>query len=155
MTAPDSRAGGFIPVAPSMEPALSDVRLPAPPLLMSRRDLVIAILAVLLGAAAAVIADALVHLIGLITNLCFYGRFSDSFVDPGGTTLGWPLIFIPAVGGVIVGIMARYGSIAIRGHGIPEAMEQVLLNQSRIPPRVTLLKPLSAAIAIGTGGPFG
>src|SRR4051794_21962061 len=65
------------------------------------------------------------------------------------------MIFIPIIGGVIVGIMARYGSKAIRGHGIPEAMEQVLLNQSRIPPRITFLKPLSAAIAIGTGGPFG
>src|SRR5204863_7604428 len=63
--------------------------------------------------------------------------------------------FVPIVGGVIVGIMARYGSKAIRGHGIPEAMEQVLLNESRIPPRMTFLKPLSAAIAIGTGGPFG
>ena len=62
---------------------------------------------------------------------------------------------VPVVGGLIVGFMARYGSKAIRGHGIPEAMEQVLLNESRIPARVTFLKPLSAAIAIGTGGPFG
>src|SRR5262249_25742169 len=64
-------------------------------------------------------------------------------------------ILVPAAGGLIVGVMARYGSPAIRGHGIPEAMEQVLTNQSRIPPRITFLKPVSAAIAIGTGGPFG
>src|SRR5436853_6523497 len=67
----------------------------------------------------------------------------------------WWMIFVPIIGGVIVGFMARFGHKAIRGHGIPEAMEQVLLNQSRIPPRVTFLKPVSAAIAIGTGGPFG
>ena len=65
------------------------------------------------------------------------------------------MIFVPIVGGVIVGFMARYGHQAIRGHGIPEAMEQVLLNESRIPPRITFLKPLSAAFAIGTGGPCG
>ncbi|MEP6985250.1 MAG: chloride channel protein, partial [Chloroflexota bacterium] len=65
------------------------------------------------------------------------------------------VIVIPVIGGIIVGFMARYGHKGIRGHGIPEAMEQVLLNQSRIPPRITFLKPLSAAIAIGTGGPFG
>ena len=65
------------------------------------------------------------------------------------------MVVVPVIGGLIVGVMARYGSKAIRGHGIPEAMEQVLLNQSRIPARMTFLKPVSAAIAIGTGGPFG
>src|SRR5204863_7641370 len=74
---------------------------------------------------------------------------------PMGNHLGLWVILVPALGGIIVGLMARYGSKAIRGHGIPEAMEQVLLNQSRIPARLTFLKPLSAAIAIGTGGPFG
>ena len=74
---------------------------------------------------------------------------------PAGNHLGLWVIFVPVIGGLIVGRMARYGHKAIRGHGIPEAMEQVLLNQSRIPPRITFLKPLSAAIAIGTGGPFG
>lgn len=100
-------------------------------------------------------AQALVGLIGLITNIAFYGRFSTAFVSPAGNRLGWLVVLVPAVGGIVVGIMARYGSKAIRGHGIPEAMEQVLLNESRIPPRVTLLKPVSAAISIGTGGPFG
>src|SRR5205823_3319098 len=101
------------------------------------------------------IAQALVGIIGLVTNIAFYGRFSTQFVSPANNHRGWLVLFIPAIGGVIVGLMARYGSKAIRGHGIPEAMEQVLLNQSRIPARMTFLKPLSAAIAIGTGGPFG
>ncbi|GAA0723477.1 hypothetical protein GCM10009105_35520 [Dokdonella soli] len=65
------------------------------------------------------------------------------------------MIVVPAIGGLIVGAMARWGSQAIRGHGIPEAMEQVLLNESKIAPRITFLKPVSSAIAIGTGGPFG
>ena len=101
------------------------------------------------------VAQALVGLIGLITNIAFYGRFSTAFVSPADNRLGWLVVLVPAAGGIVVGIMARYGSKAIRGHGIPEAMEQVLLNESRIPPRVTLLKPVSAAISIGTGGPFG
>src|SRR6185437_2371122 len=91
----------------------------------------------------------------LITNLSFYGRFSTEFSSPADNHLGLWVILVPVVGGVIVGIMARYGSAAIRGHGIPEAMEQVLYNESRVPPRVTILKPVSAAFAIGTGGPFG
>ncbi len=101
------------------------------------------------------VAQGLVGLIGLITNIAFHGRLSTAFVSPAGNRLGWWVVIVPAIGGVIVGIMARYGSKAIRGHGIPEAMEQVLLNESRIPARVTLLKPVSAAISIGTGGPFG
>jgi len=101
------------------------------------------------------IAQALVSIIALVTNISFYGRFSMEFVSPANNHRGWLVLFIPVIGGVIVGIMARYGSKAIRGHGIPEAMEQVLLNESRIPARVTFLKPLSAAISIGTGGPFG
>jgi len=96
-----------------------------------------------------------VLLIGLITNLSFYGRLSTNFVSPAGNQLGSLVIAVPILGAVVVGLMARYGSGAIRGHGIPEAMEQVLLNQSRIPPRLTFLKPLSAAVSIGTGGPFG
>ena len=95
------------------------------------------------------------HLIGLITNLCFYGRFSFAFSNPTTHLLGLWVIGVPVVGGLVVGGMARYGSKAIRGHGIPEAMETVLVNESKIPARVTLLKPLSAAISIGTGGPFG
>src|SRR5207248_8552147 len=107
--------------------------------------------------AAAIVAQILVHLIWLITNLAYYGRFSFAYGTPPQTRDGvhvW-MIALPVIGGVIVGFMARYGHKAIRGHGIPEAMEQVLTNQSRIPPRITFLKPLSAAVAIGTGGPFG
>jgi H+/Cl- antiporter ClcA/CBS domain-containing protein len=119
------------------------------------RILWICSLTILIGFVAAWVARALMALIGLVTNLAFYGRLSTQFPSPAGNHLGPWVVVVPAVGGLLVGLMARYGSQAIRGHGIPEAMEQVLLNQSRIPARVALLKPLSAAIAIGTGGPFG
>ena len=112
-------------------------------------------LAVGVAAVAALVAVVLVKLIAFVTNLAFFGRFSLVTVSPAGHHLGYAVVLVPVIGGLIVGVMARYGSAAIRGHGIPEAMEQVLLNESRIPARVTWLKPLSAAIAIGTGGPFG
>lgn len=111
--------------------------------------------AIVIGLAAALIAQVLLRVIGLITNLAFYGRVSTVFSSPAGNHLGLFVILVPPVGGLIVGLMARYGSEGIRGHGIPEVMEQVLRNRSRIMPRLTWLKPLSAAIAIGTGGPFG
>jgi H+/Cl- antiporter ClcA/predicted transcriptional regulator len=101
------------------------------------------------------IAKALVALIDLITNLCFYGTVSFEPVAPGKEYLGVFIVLVPIIGALIVGIMARFGSPGIRGHGIPEAMEQVLLNESKIPPVITYLKPLASAIAIGTGGPFG
>jgi len=101
------------------------------------------------------VAKFLVALIGLFTNIAFYGRRSFVEVSPAGHHLGLAVVFIPVIGGLIVGIMARYGSPAIRGHGIPEAMEQVLVNESRIKPIIIFLKPVSAAISIGTGGPFG
>jgi H+/Cl- antiporter ClcA/CBS domain-containing protein len=119
------------------------------------RVVVICAVSILLALLTGFIAQALVGLIGLITNVAFYGRFSTAFVSPAGNSLGRLVIVVPVIGGIVVGIMARYGSKAIRGHGIPEAMEQVLLNESRIPARVTVLKPVSAAISIGTGGPFG
>ncbi len=112
-------------------------------------------LAVVVGVLAALAANILQRLIGLITNLAFYGRWSTAFSSPAQNHLGLAVIVVPVLGAIVVGVMARYGSSAIRGHGIPEAMEQVLLNQSRIPYRITFLKPVSAAIAIGTGGPFG
>src|SRR4029077_3954679 len=94
----------------------------------------------------------LVSLIQLATNIAFRGVASLEPYGPADHQRdGW-VIVIPVLGGVVVGLMARYGSRAIRGHGIPEAMEQVLTNESRIPARMTFLKPLSAAIAIGTGG---
>ncbi|MGV3532531.1 MAG: chloride channel protein, partial [Chthoniobacteraceae bacterium] len=108
-----------------------------------------------LAVISTVIAWALVLLIELITSIAFHQRFSTEFSSPVGHNLGLGVIFVPVIGGLIIGLMARYGSKAIRGHGIPEAMEQILLNRSRIPARITILKPLSAAISIGTGGPFG
>ncbi|MGD0291858.1 MAG: chloride channel protein [Candidatus Binataceae bacterium] len=97
----------------------------------------------------------MLKLIGLVTNLSFYGRLSASFVSPAANQLGLLVLVVPVIGGVVVGLMARYGSEAIRGHGIPEVMERVLANESRIAPRIGILKPISAAIAIGTGCPFG
>ncbi|RDI97146.1 CBS domain-containing protein [Dyella solisilvae] len=122
---------------------------------LERRVLWIAALAMALGSLVALVARALTGLIGLVTNLAFYGRLSTEFSSPAYNHLGLWVIGVPVLGGLIVGAMARWGSRAIRGHGIPEAMEQVLLNESRIPPRITWLKPVSSAIAIGTGGPFG
>ncbi|HTL46452.1 MAG TPA: chloride channel protein [Verrucomicrobiae bacterium] len=94
-------------------------------------------------------------LIDFVTNLSFFGRASFHPASPADHHLGLLVIIVPVIGGFIVGLMARYGSSAIRGHGIPEAMEQVLFNESRISPRVAIFKPLSAAVSIGTGGPFG
>jgi CIC family chloride channel protein len=94
-------------------------------------------------------------MIGLFTNLAFYHQFSFHFRSPEHSPLGAWIIVIPVVGGIVVGLMAKYGSEKIKGHGIPEAMEAVLQSRSRIQAKVAILKPLSAAIAIGTGGPFG
>ncbi|MGE0683455.1 MAG: chloride channel protein [Candidatus Binatia bacterium] len=144
-----------LPIAPSLSPTLQLEHLSKDQTQLDRRVLFLSGLAIIIAIAAGIIAQGLVLLIGLITNLTFYGRMSTDFVSPADHHLGAFVILAPICGGLLVGLMARYGSQAIRGHGIPEAMEQVLLNQSRIPPRMTLLKPLSAAIAIGTGGPFG
>ena len=144
-----------LPVAPSLGPTLEAARVPPHSALVDRRVVFVSALALALGLAAALVAQGLTRLIGLVTNLAFYGRLSTAFVSPADHHLGPWVVLVPIAGGLIVGVMARYGSKAIRGHGIPEAMEQVLTNQSRIPPRLTFLKPLSAAIAIGTGGPFG
>ena len=109
----------------------------------------------LVAAGAALLANALTRLIGLITNVAYYGRLSTAFVAPTTARLGAWSILVPIIGAVVVGLMARYGAAAIRGHGIPEVMERVLYARSRIAPRIMFLKPLSAAVAIGTGGPFG
>jgi len=108
-----------------------------------------------IGLLAGVIALVLYKLIGLFTNLAYYHRWDFSFASPRLAPWGPWVIFIPVIGGIVVGFMAKYGSPKIKGHGIPEAMEAVLFNRSRIQPRVAILKPISAAIAIGTGGPFG
>ena len=131
------------------------VRVPREPARAGRRVVLICGVSMLVAFGAGLVAQALTRLIYAVTNLAFYGRLSLHYASPAGNHLGLFVVAVPIVGGLIVGLMARYGSQAIRGHGIPEAMEQVLFNESRIAPRITFLKPISAAIAIGTGGPFG
>jgi len=144
-----------IPVAPAIGPTIENVRVPVERSAIDRRVVIVCGLAVVLAIITGLMAQILVSIIGLVTNLAFYGRFSTQMVSPAHHRLGLFVLAVPVLGGIIVGLMARFGSKAIRGHGIPEAMEQVLLNESRIPARMTFLKPLSAAISIGTGGPFG
>jgi len=115
----------------------------------------IALAGVGIGVLAAYVALALLRLIGLFTNLFFFQRWDSALVSPAGNTLGPLGILVPVVGALVIGVMARYGSERIRGHGIPEAIESILIGGSRIQPRVAVLKPLSAAISIGSGGPFG
>ena len=115
----------------------------------------ISALAALVGVIAGVVAYVLYHLIGFFTNLAFYHVVSFAFRSPVDHQLGPWVIGVPVIGGLIVGLMAKYGSPKVRGHGIPEAMEAVLTSKSRIEAKVAVLKPISAAIAIGTGGPFG
>lgn len=142
-------------VSPSLDTVLESAQVPSQYSLLDRRVLGICGLALGIGVAAGFIAQFLIGLIQFITNLAFFQRYSLVDASPADNHLGLAVIVVPVIGGLIVGFMARYGSKAIRGHGIPEAMEQVLTNQSRIPARLTFLKPASAAIAIGTGGPFG
>ncbi|MGH8279386.1 MAG: chloride channel protein [Gammaproteobacteria bacterium] len=119
------------------------------------RLVVLSLMAIPIGAAGAGIAWILVRLIGFITNISFYHTFSFAFNFPTHETAGWT-VFIPTIiGGILIGLMARYGSEKIRGHGIPEAIEAILLNRSIIEPKVAFWKPLASALAIGTGGPFG
>lgn len=151
----DMNGAGGQPEGPSGERGDRSPRLPREAAVIDRRVVLISAVAVAVAFAAAWVAQGLTALIGLVTNLAFYGRFSAAFRMPAEHQLGALVILVPVIGGLVVGLMARYGSRAIRGHGIPEAMEQVLVNESRIPPRITFLKPVSAAIAIGTGGPFG
>jgi CIC family chloride channel protein len=112
-------------------------------------------LGIAVGALGAGISLALLDMIGLFTNLFYYQRLSFHLVSPNANTLGAIAVVVPIGGGLIVGLMARYGSEQIRGHGIPEAMENILINGSRVQPRLAILKPISSAISIGTGGPFG
>ena len=119
------------------------------------RMVLVSFLAAAIGLVAGLIAYVLYKLIGLFTNLFFFHTWSTTFRSVGSHHLGAWVILVPVIGGLVVGVMAKYGTSKIKGHGIPEAMEAVLSNRSRIEPRVAILKPISAAIAIGTGGPFG
>src|SRR5579875_3430577 len=123
---------------------------------LERRELPIIAAALPIGAVSAVVAFCLLRLIGLITNLVFYGRLETLLVAPGAAHHS-PLLIVlaPIAGGLVIGLMARFGSEKIRGHGMPEAIEAILVGGSKVQPRVALLKPISAAISIGTGGPFG
>ncbi|MGZ3743111.1 MAG: chloride channel protein [Pseudobdellovibrionaceae bacterium] len=112
-------------------------------------------ISVAIGATAAVVALILVNLISSFTNLFFFGRFSFEQISPAKNQLGIWVILIPALGGLIIGLMARFGSERIRGHGIPEALEAILFGKSIMQPKVAILKPISSAISIGSGGPFG
>lgn len=122
---------------------------------MAPHSILITLMAAMIGVASAFLALILLRLIGLITNLAYYQRWDLSLVSPAGSPLGWWMILVPVSGSLIVGVLARYGSERIRGHGIPEALEAILIHGSRVEPRVALIKPLASAIAIGTGGPFG
>jgi H+/Cl- antiporter ClcA/CBS domain-containing protein len=119
------------------------------------RTIPISLLAIAIGVVSAYVALGLLKLIGLFTNLFFFQRWSAALVSPAGNHLGRLEILVPVGGAIVIGFMARYGSQRIRGHGIPEALESILINGSRVEPRLAILKPLSSAISIGSGGPFG
>ncbi len=119
------------------------------------RVLLLSLLAVPIGAIGAVVAKLLLWLIAVFTNAAFFFRFSSTIGSLSDHPPGWWGIVVPILGGLVVGLMARYGSEKIRGHGIPEALEAILLGRSLIDPKVAVLKPVSSAVAIGTGGPFG
>ncbi len=119
------------------------------------RVIPISLLAMFIGALCAFVALTLLRLIGLFTNLFYFGRWSTEMVSPAGNHLGYWSVLVPVGGALIIGVMARFGSERIRGHGIPEAIEAILMGGSRVEPKVALLKPISSAISIGSGGPFG
>jgi H+/Cl- antiporter ClcA/CBS domain-containing protein len=143
-----------IPVSLSLSPSLEKVNI-QPTIVNKKRILFITAVAVFIAIFVSIVSKMLIYLIDLFSNISFYGEASIHYISPSDNALGLWVIAVPAIGGIIVGVMALYGSQAIRGHGIPEAMEQILTNQSKIKPSITYLKPLSAAISIGTGGPFG
>uniref|UniRef100_Q01NH7 CBS domain containing protein n=1 Tax=Solibacter usitatus (strain Ellin6076) TaxID=234267 RepID=Q01NH7_SOLUE len=122
---------------------------------ITKRVLPISAMAIGIGVVSAFVALALLKLIGLFTNLFFFQRWSTALVSPAANRMGYWEVLVPVAGALVIGLMARYGSERIRGHGIPEAIEAILINGSKVPPKVALLKPLSSAISIGSGGPFG
>jgi CIC family chloride channel protein len=121
----------------------------------NHRMLLISGLAALLGGAGAVLAWALLELINLATNVFYFHQISFAAASPANNTLGWKAGLMPVIGGLIIGLIARYGSEKIRGHGMPEAIEAVVFKGGSVAPRIAILKPIATAIAIGSGGPFG
>jgi H+/Cl- antiporter ClcA/predicted transcriptional regulator len=111
--------------------------------------------ALVVGLIAGLVAQALLELIYLFTNLFFYGKLSFAVTYPVHHHLGMWVILIPPIGGLLVGIMVHFWEPTLKGHGIPESMEAVLIGKSMVRMRVAILKPLATAFAIGTGGPFG
>jgi CIC family chloride channel protein len=144
-----------IPIATSLQPILEAEHIAGNKSIEKRRILVVTGIAILIAMLVSLVARVLISLINLATNISFYGHLSLEATSPAHHSLGLFVIVLPALGGIVIGLMALYGSRAIRGHGIPEAMEQILTNDSKIRPAIAYLKPLSSAIAIGTGGPFG
>jgi CIC family chloride channel protein len=144
----DSVMGAGEPLGAGADTALGDFTV-------TWRTVVLLPLAVVVGAIAACIALGLLDLIGLITHLAYYGNVGDSLVAPTLHHWGAFTLVIPVIGGLVVGVVARYGSEQIRGHGIPEAMETILIGGSSVQPRLAILKPISSAVSIGSGGPFG
>jgi CIC family chloride channel protein len=122
---------------------------------VDRRVWLLSGVALVIGIGATLLASLLLKMIGFSTNLFYYHRFSDVAVSPAGSSLGRSMIVVPVIGGLLVGCMAKFGSEKIRGHGIPEAIEAILLHRAKVSWKVAILKPISAAIAIGSGGPFG
>lgn len=131
---------GFLPVAPSMNVTIERDHLSSNVKPVNNQTILLCLFACVLGAVSAGVAQFLTHLIGFVTNLFFYHRISSEFIDPYNIDRwGYWVIGVPVFGGLIVGFMARFGSQAIRGHGIPEAMESILTKESRIPLRMTFL----------------
>jgi CIC family chloride channel protein len=122
---------------------------------VDRRVWLLSSVALMIGIGATLLAVLLLRLIALSTNLFYYHRFRLLSISPAGSSLGPWMVIVPVIGGLLVGLMARYGSDKIRGHGIPEAIEAILLHRARVEPKIAILKPISAALAIGSGGPFG
>ncbi len=122
---------------------------------LTPRVVAISGLAIIIGLISSVVALALLRLIALFTNLFYFQRWSFEQMSPADNTLGFWAVLVPVAGALIIGLMARYGSERIRGHGIPEALESILINGSKVQPRLAILKPISSAISIGSGGPFG
>jgi H+/Cl- antiporter ClcA len=139
----------------SSAPTIDNHNRPLGDFSTDRRLITLTAMAAVIGAISAFVAVALVWLIGAITNVAYFHRLSATMASPAANTLGLWAVLVPVVGGLVIGLMARFGSEKIRGHGIPEAMEAILIGQSRMSAKVAVLKPLSSAISIGTGGPFG
>ncbi len=119
------------------------------------RVLLISAIAIVVGTGGVIAGVILLWLIRLVTNIAYFGAFTQADLKLSQSPLGVAAVLVPVIGSLIVGLIARYGSEKIRGHGIPEAIEAILLGRSRLDVKVAILKPLSSAIAIGTGGPFG